>query len=388
MAAIFVNYPKVFVVDVEGKPLLPCHPARARELLKTGKAVVERGMPFAIRLRYAVPNSVGSLRAKVGDGSKRVGIALVNEHTGEVVFRGVLVQRGDVVRLLTLRREYRRGRRYRIVRHRPCRNRNRKQMVPFPSIRQKKEAIYRVLADLAKIAPISGVDVELVSAGVKNPALPGKSVRGKVLNRDGACVLCGSLKRLQRHHLVPRSKGGSDTPANQVALCEECHRRLHAGDVYLDRKGKTFAWVTHAVLGKAYLLALLSRFGEVRICEGWQAKEWRESLNLSKSHTNDAASLFLPGEPLKFFGPEHLIWPLRRRKWESNPTKTCEEKSGFRHWDVVRAVRAGRVVFGCVRSLKARAVTLRTAGDDNFEVSYSKTKILHRPRGLAYVPVW
>ncbi|RJX20174.1 MAG: HNH endonuclease [Desulforudis sp.] len=386
--AVFFNYPKIFVVDAEGKPLLPCHPARARKLLKSGNAVVERGMPFAIRLKYAVPNPVGSLRAKVDDGSKKVGIALVNEHTGEVVFRSVLVQRGDVVRLLTLRRGYRRNRRYRIVRHRSCRNRNRKQATPFPSIRQKKEAICRVLSDLAKVAPISGVDVEIVSAGVKNPSLPGESTREKVLNRDGACVLCGSAKKLQRHHLVPRSKGGSDTPVNQVALCEECHRKLHAGDAHLDRKGKTFAWVTHAAQGKMYLLALLSRFGEVRTCKGWQTKEWRESLNLPKSHVSNAASLFPPSKPLKFFGPEHLIYPLRRRKWEGNPTKTCEERSGLRHWDIVRAVRAGKVVFGCVRSLKARAVTLRTASDSNFEVSYSKAKLLHRPRGLAYVLVW
>jgi hypothetical protein len=386
--AVFFNYPKVFVVDAEGKPLLPCHPARARKLLKAEKAVVERGYPFAIRLKRSVPDPTGSLRAKVDDGSKRVGIALVNEHSGEVVFRGVLVQRGDVVRLLTLRREYRRFRRYRVVRHRPCRNRNRKQVVPFPSIRQKKEAIYRVLADLAKVAPISGVDVELISAGVKNPVLPGKSARGKVLNRDGACVLCGSTEELQRHHLVPRSKGGSDTPENQVVLCGECHRRLHAGEVTLDRKGKTFAWTAHAVLGKAYLLTLLSRFGGVRVCEGRQTKEWRESIGLPKSHANDAASLFPLERQLVFFGPEYLIWPLRRREWESNPTKTCEERNGFRHWDVVRAVRAGKVVFGCVRSLKARAVTLRMAGNDNFEVSYSKAKLLHRPRGLAYVPVW
>ncbi|RDV80741.1 RNA-guided endonuclease IscB [Ammonifex thiophilus] len=388
MAPTSVGYPKVFVVDAEGKPLLPCHPARARKLLKSGKAEVLRGSPFAIKLKQAVENPVGSLRAKVDDGSKWVGIALVNEFTGEVVFRGVLVQRGDVVRLLTLRREYRRNRRYRVVRHRECRNQNRKQVVPFPSIRQKKEAIYRVLADLAKIAPISGVDVELVSVGVKNPALPGRDTREKVLNRDGACVLCGSTEKLQRHHLVPRAKGGTDTPENQVLLCAECHRKLHSGEVVSSRKGKTFAWRAHAVLGKAYLLALLSCFGEVRACEGWQTEKWREGLGLAKSHANDALSLFPPERLLKIFGPEHLIYPLRRRRWEDNPTKTCEERNGFRHWDVVRAVRAGKVVFGCVRSLKARAMTLRTAGDGNFEVSYSKAKLLHRPRGLAYVPVW
>ncbi|ACX51983.1 hypothetical protein Adeg_0843 [Ammonifex degensii KC4] len=146
--------------------------------------------------------------------------------------------------------------------------------------------------------------------------------------------------------------------------------------------------MAHAVLGKAYLLALLSCFGEVRTCEGWQTEEWREGLGLAKSHANDALSLFPPERPLKIFGPEHLIYPLRRRRWEDNPTKTCEGRNGFRHWDVVRAMRAGKVVFGCVRSLKARAMTLRTAGDGNFEVSYSKAELLHRPRGPAYVPVW
>lgn len=261
-------------------------------------------------------------------------------------------------------------------------------MVPFPSIRQKKEAICRVLADLAKVAPISGVDIELVLAGVKNPALSGNSMREKVLSRDGACVLCGSTKKLHRHHLIPRSKGGTDTPENQVVLCKKCHEKIHTGEAVLDRKGKTFVWITHAVLGKAYLLSLLSRFGKVRTCKGWQTGEWRESVGLPKSHANDAACLFPPESPLKIFGPEYLIYPLRRRKWESNPAKTCEQKYGFRHWDVVRAMRAGKIVFGCVRSLKKRVMTLRTEADDRFEVSYSKVKLLHRPRGLVYVPVW
>lgn len=305
---------------------------------------------------------------------------MVNEHTGEAVFRGTLVQRNNVTRLLTLRREHRRFRRYRLARHRPCRNQNRKQMVPFPSVRQKKEAVCRVLEDLAKIAPIGGVDAELFSVGINLPALEGRNAREKVLKRDGACVLCGSTERLQRHHIIPRPKGGTDTPRNQIALCRECHRKLHAGEAWLDRKGRTFARLAHTALGKAHLLALLSRFGDVRISE-------RRASDPSASPADRAAILFASG-PLRFLGPEHLIWPMRRRKWENNPTKIYEERKGFRHRDVVRAERAGKVVFGCVRSLKARAMTLRTAGSDNFEVSYSKAKLLHRPRGLAYVPVW
>ncbi|WP_091331320.1 RRXRR domain-containing protein [Allochromatium warmingii] len=32
----------VFVLDTERRPLSPCHPARARELLRTGKAALLR----------------------------------------------------------------------------------------------------------------------------------------------------------------------------------------------------------------------------------------------------------------------------------------------------------------------------------------------------------
>ncbi|MEV1020363.1 RRXRR domain-containing protein [Streptomyces sp. NPDC050264] len=42
---------RVFVLAREGRPLMPCHPARARELLGKERAVVARQVPFTIRLR-------------------------------------------------------------------------------------------------------------------------------------------------------------------------------------------------------------------------------------------------------------------------------------------------------------------------------------------------
>ncbi|GAA0834834.1 RRXRR domain-containing protein [Streptosporangium amethystogenes subsp. fukuiense] len=43
-------HPVVFVLDVRGHPLDPCHPARARRLLTAGRAVVHRHTAFVIRL--------------------------------------------------------------------------------------------------------------------------------------------------------------------------------------------------------------------------------------------------------------------------------------------------------------------------------------------------
>lgn len=397
----FFNYPKVFVVDKSGRPLLPTHPARARMLLKKGRASVERVIPFAIRLDRIIENPVGSLKAKVIDGAKRVGIALVNEFTGEVVFRGVILLRQNVSRLITLRREYRRNRRYRKVRHRKARFSNRKQMMPPPSIRQKKESVLRVLKDLAKIAPISGVDVALHSFDISSIAAgrklygneytkspyEGKTTREKVLNRDGRkCVLCGSETNLQRHHVVFRSRGGTDTPQNQVTLCKECQRKIHVEGQKQGFRGRMFREFAHAQAGKAYLLGLLGEFGTVRTCSSKEIKAWREKFGLEKSPSNNALALFAE-EPVKIFGPEYLALPLRRRREKNNPTKKVAEKNGLRHFDVVCAERAGKKVVGCIRSFKSRpTLTLRTFSDNNYEVSISKVVFVYRPRNLVYLP--
>ena len=44
---------KVFVLNMRGKPLMPCSPAKARHMLKAGKAVVVRRTPFTIKLTIA-----------------------------------------------------------------------------------------------------------------------------------------------------------------------------------------------------------------------------------------------------------------------------------------------------------------------------------------------
>jgi len=62
-------------------------------------------------------------------------------------------------------------------------------------------------------------------------------VRAYVLSlADGRCELCGQAAPfrdlsgswfLEVHHVVHLAQGGADTPNNAVALCPNCHRRLH-----------------------------------------------------------------------------------------------------------------------------------------------------------------
>jgi len=50
-------------------------------------------------------------------------------------------------------------------------------------------------------------------------------VKSFVWNRDkGRCVKCGSQEKLEFDHIIPFSKGGSDTARNIQILCESCNR--------------------------------------------------------------------------------------------------------------------------------------------------------------------
>lgn len=65
-----------------------------------------------------------------------------------------------------------------------------------------------------------------MSAGLTNER------RREVYRRDGwRCALCDDTRRLQIHHVVPRSQGGSDFPENLITLCMRCHAAAH-GTLY------------------------------------------------------------------------------------------------------------------------------------------------------------
>lgn len=58
----------------------------------------------------------------------------------------------------------------------------------------------------------------------ERPRIPEK-VRIEVWRRDsGKCARCGSREKLEYDHIVPISKGGSNTARNIELLCETCNR--------------------------------------------------------------------------------------------------------------------------------------------------------------------
>ena len=64
--------------------------------------------------------------------------------------------------------------------------------------------------------------LDMLGAGISN------ATRKAIYRREGyRCALCDSTKYLQVHHVVKRSRGGSDGAQNLICLCADCHALAH-----------------------------------------------------------------------------------------------------------------------------------------------------------------
>jgi len=180
---------RVFVLDLEKKPLMPCHPARARELLKKSRAAVYKRYPFTIILKDRVGGDVQPVELKFDPGSKTTGIALVGhfERGLEIVFGANLNHRGQKIKPdLESRRANRRARRNRKTRYRPARFNNRcrpKGWLP-PSLMSRVFNVETWAERLQRLVPITSIAIETVrfdTQKMQNPEIYGVEYQQGVL---------------------------------------------------------------------------------------------------------------------------------------------------------------------------------------------------------------
>ena len=294
----------VYVLNKNGEALMPCKPQKARKLLKNGKAKVVDRTPFTIQLLYGSSGYKQSVNLGVDAGSKYIGLSATTEK--QELFKAEAELRQDISKLLESRRSLRRNRRSRKLRYRPARfdNRDKKGWIA-PSIQHKIDCHITIIKKVCSILPVRNIIVETAEFDVSklnNPNIKGDeyqngqskgfyNIKSAVLNRDNyKCQICGKKDvRLEVHHIVFRSYGGSNRMNNLITLCSDCHKKIHNGEVGFKKKVKSFKHASHMnIMRKKLIDSLKNIYDNVFETFGYLTKYNREKLNISKSHSSDA----------------------------------------------------------------------------------------------------
>ena len=194
----------VYVYNQNGTPLMPCKPAKARKLLRDGKAKVINRCPFTIQLMWDCEENVQPITIGIDKGSHVTGISCVAN--GKILLSAEIHHRTDIKDKMTARRNNRRNRRsrkwYRAPRYLNRASSRRSGRLP-PSIRANVEEVIRVVRKIP--LPIHDLvieDVQIDIARLNNPNLQGRdyqkserldeNLRMATLMRDRyQCQHCG-----------------------------------------------------------------------------------------------------------------------------------------------------------------------------------------------------
>ena len=239
------NRLRVLVLGPNQQPLMPCRPARARQLLKAGKAAVFRHQPFIIILKENKDYKTQEVRATIDPGSKITGIALVAscQRGAKVVWAMELHHRGEeICDSLLSRRQLRRGRRSRKTRYREARFDNRRRHKGWmpPSILHRADSTISWSARLQRWAPVTQYSIESVRLDtqlMQNPAIVGLEYQNGTLagweigefllfKHGYKCAYCGKTTTVfEVEHMTSRHCGGSNRIINLTLSCEPCNTK-------------------------------------------------------------------------------------------------------------------------------------------------------------------
>jgi 5-methylcytosine-specific restriction endonuclease McrA len=418
----------VFVKDSNKQPLTPCKPGMARSLLKSGQAAVFRLYPFTIILKKPVVASSEPIVLKLDPGAKVTGIALVQGN--KLVFGAELQHRGQQIKdALLARRQLRRSRRNRKTRYRQARflNRTRPEGWLAPSLKHRVETTLTWVARLRKLAPISGISLELVKFDLQqlvNPEisgilyqqgeLQGYEVREYLLEKwKRKCAYCGTKDvPLEIEHIQPKSRNGSDRVSNLTLACRACNQAkgnqavsdflANKPDLFKSILNQAKAPLRDAAAVNSTRWALFNSLKQTGLTvttgTGGQTKFNRFRLGLNKSHYLDAACVgkietleVLTEQPLlisakghgtrQMCGTNKLGFPIRHR------TRKQIHK-GFKTGDIVKAevtkgkklgIYLGRVLCRASGSFDIGIKSGRVTG-----ISHKYCQQIHKKDGYSY----
>jgi 5-methylcytosine-specific restriction endonuclease McrA len=420
---------RVFVLDKNKQPLMPCNPARARQLLKSGKAAVFRRYPFTIILKDREGGDVQPIQVKLDPGSKTTGIAIVAQFKRGLycVYASELHHRGQpICDALLSRRQLRRGRRKRKLRYRQARFDNRKHPKGWlaPSLMSRVHNIQTWVARLMRYAPVTHLAMELVKFDTQAMANPeingveyqqgellGYEVREYLLEKFGRkCVYCGAKDvPLEIEHIIPKSRGGSNRVSNLTLACQPCNQKKgnqtaeEFGHRHVQKLAKMPLKDASAINATRWkLYEMLQGFGlPIKLGTGSQTKYNRTIQNYPKTDWLDAVCVVESGQVVYV---SHNHQPLvikavgRGNRQMTKPDKygfpraTRQRKKvyfGFQTGDIAKSVvTSGKKVGVYVGKVAVRAsgkFNITTPTETIQGIHHRFFKTIHKADGYNYM---
>lgn len=358
----------VYVISQDGNPLMPCSNVIARLLLKQGKAKVKKREPFTIKLTYETTNYTQELVLGIDTGSGTIGTA-VSRDSGDIVYMSEVIVRNDIADKMTQRAKYRRNRRNRKTRYRKARWLNRANSIRSnrfsPTMQSKLHSHEKEIEYIKSILPITKMVFEVGQFDthlMKNPFLASPKVKpwgyqkgtnygfentkAMVLNRDNyTCQHCkGKHKdsKLEVHHIIFRSQGGSDEEDNLITLCHTCHKRLHNGKISLKLKGKLKGNLKYATQMNSIRKQLFKLYPNAIETFGYVTKANRLHLGVDKEHYYDACVIATQGNKFNIASNLYVKKCVsdgdfqKTKGVRSEQSISTDKIHGFRKFDKVR----------------------------------------------------
>ena len=345
------NY--VYVQASDGTSLMPTRRFNhVQKLLRRGKARVVEHVPFVIRLRYAGPKNIQPLYGGTDPGRTNIGNSVMTPD-GIVVYKDRVETRNrEIAKLMAGRRGFRQASRRgeRLARKRLAKrlgtttkkllervlpgcekpvkvkdiintearfnNRRRPAGWITPSVRQLVQTHVNMIHRIRKFLPVGIWTLEInkfafmrlddgsvIGTDFQNGKLRGyKDEDDYIFHlQDGKCLCCGRERIDHYHHIVPKSRGGSDRWYNKAGLCKECHSKVHKGEISLAATGERKRYAGTSVLNQAvpYIAkALKEMLPAFDTCTGKDTHDIRELFGIAKDHDNDAVCIAAYGAPV------------------------------------------------------------------------------------------
>lgn len=357
----------VYILNKSGEPLMPTKKlGKVKRLLKLGMAVAVNNNPFTIKLKYDTTNYTQELTLGIDPGRENIGLAVSDKNnnclfqcTAKTDNKQIKKRMEDRKAFRSSRKRYKRIKKQRkaiknntaiqngednILRFKKqCKsktisypgmnesithkviqgkeakfnNRTRPEGWITPSARNLIQIHSGLVKKIQKILPITNIIIEcntfdfqkLENQNIKvwqyskGPLYGFKDYKEYInFEQSGKCILCNNSIE-HYHHIIHKSKGGSNTIKNFVGLCNSCHTKVHNDSDYEQEllKLKSGLKQQHKIslLNSCMHLIIeeLNKLLPITITDGKITKNIRDNFSLNKTHCNDAYCISITKNP-------------------------------------------------------------------------------------------